>query len=92
MIDAEATKTDHPLIYSEELGLSYSLLMEKLICLKKSIDDFEQSKFYLSFPNLFQNGIKAKQMINKKYKMSEPKEKLSLLVQLVLLVLLFQKN
>ena len=45
LIDAEAIKTEHPLIYqAKEKGMPYLVLMEKLNYLKKSIDDFDEEK------------------------------------------------
>lgn len=45
LIDAEAVKTEHPLIYqAKEKGMPYLVLMEKLNFLKKSIDDFDEEK------------------------------------------------
>ena len=45
LIDAEAVKTEHPLIYqAKEKGIPYLELMEKLNYLQKSIDDFDEEK------------------------------------------------
>ena len=45
LIDAEAFKTAHPLIYkAKEFSLSYDFLMEKLSTLKNAIDNFDENE------------------------------------------------
>ena len=44
LINAEAVKSEHPLIYkAEELGISFDLLMEKLSNLKNALDCYDEN-------------------------------------------------
>ncbi len=45
LINAEACKSEHPLIYkAKESGMPFELLMEKLSSLKKALDTFDENK------------------------------------------------
>ena len=44
LINAEAVKSEHPLIFkAEELGISFDLLMEKLSNLKNALDSYDEN-------------------------------------------------